>query len=503
MKRIIYLLVLCVAASLHSCIEDEGNYVYKDLVRLSVDSVKTAYSVRSMVDNLVIKPEITSSGDYNCIWMLYTGQVDPIIDTISTDKELDYPVTEDAGKYNLVLEVTDNQTGDAAYVTSSVEITTLYSTGWYVLKEIDGSTDLDLIASEEETMEDLFLNLHGQRMNGLPIDISYTPQYRYIDNDNVLYTNKPIIWVCSEDDLYMLETANLNIVRKHDELFYGPVPDETPYHVSFSLGNVYYTSSSGMYYVPTMTPSSGKFGSPLALENDTYKLGLQSYRANYSSMYWDEANCRFITINGTILRTFQDKDEYGETPRFVPNNMDCDLLLLDRTDTKGYSVLKKRSNGEVLVFELDMKSHDDWSPKFYNPINNINAALLPSNHGMASATLFAQNHKLAYIYYSDGKNINIFDFMTQTVRENVLSVNAGEQITFMKHLYWTGNTTDKGFEYLVVGTEHGDEYTLYFYELLGGAPDLNKEVRSVSGTGKIKDVQFVNSFVFWAQYPID
>ena len=502
MKKIIYLFVFCVIA-LHSCIDDEGNYVYQDLVRLDVDSVKTSYSVRSMVDHLVIKPEITSSGDYNCIWMLYTGQVNPVIDTISTEKELDYPVTEPAGSYRLVLEVADNQTGDATYVTSNVNISTLYSTSWYVLKEIDGATDVDLIASEEETMQDLFLNLHGERMEGLPIDISYTPSYRYIDKDNVLYRDKAVLWVCSEDNIYMLETANLNIVREHDELFYGPVPNEMPYHVGFTMGFAIYMSSAGVYYQPGMTMSSGKFGSPVMLENDDYQLGRLSCTFDRSFIFWDELNSRFIAMNNGTLRTFQDKDKKGDTPEIVPNNMNCDLLMLDRTTNAGYAVLKKRTSGELLVLELDKLAHDDWSPTFYNPINNLNAIRLSADHEMGRAIVFAQNHNLAYIYYTDGEKVNLFDFMTNSTREDLLPVNAGERITFMKHLYWTGDATNDGFEYLVVGTEHGEEYTLYFYELLGGVPDLDKEVISISGTGKIKDVQYVNSFVAFQQYPID
>ena len=487
-----------------SCIDDEGNYVYQDLVKLNVDSVKANYSVRSMVDNLVIKPEITSSGDYSCIWMLTHGSVDPVIDTISTEKELDYPVTEPVGDYTLILQVNDNQTGDATFITSSVNVTTLYSTCWYVLKEIEGATDLDLIASEEETMQDLFLNLHGERMEGKPIDISYTPSYRYIDKDNVLNRNKALIWVCSDVNLYMLETANLSIVYEHDELFYGSAPEETPYHIGFFSSYCVYLSSEGIYHLSTMTPTSGKFGSPLTLENDSYELGMQYFNFDRSTLLWDQANCRFMAENNSRLRTFQDEDEKGNTPEIVPNNMNCDLLHMDRTTNAGYAVLKDRETGEILVLELDKLASDDWTPKFYNPINNLNAIRLPADHDMSNATLFAQNHKLAYIYYTDGEKVNLFDFATQSVsREDIVPRKAGERITFMEHLYWTGNATNDGFEYLVVGTEHGDEYTLYFYELLGGAPDLDKEVVSVSGTGKIKDVQYVNSFRRFNQYPLD
>lgn len=513
MNKIIYSLFIFYSfIAFSSCIDDEGNYVYKDLIRVGVDSLEASYQVRTMVDHLVIKPEVTSNGDYECMWMMYSTktQVNPDIDTISYDKELNYLVTEPAGDYRLVLRVTDQATGDAVYTTAEVNVATIYSNGWYVLKDVGGQTDIDLITPEREKVENLFLNLLGNYMPGNPMDISYTPAYTYIDEESVKHMNEPILWVCSGEEVYMLKVADLSLVYKHDELFYGEVLPETPYHVCYGPGKSYfvYMSSAGIYYYHGMTPSSGKFGSPIRMD-DGYELGVQSYNMNRSTMFWDNLNSRFIALNNGSLRPFQDKNEKGEVQEIVPNNMNCDLLLLDRTSSAGYAVLKDRTTGELLIVELDPNTHDSFSPLFYNPINNKNAIRVPASSGMASATVFAQNHKLAYLYYSDGLQVNMIDFMTNTSREDIAPLEPGETVSYMKHLYWNpsvGSDKDK-FEYLVIGTTQGDNYTLSFYELLGGVPDKSKEIIRVSGTGKIKDVQFLSSqmsmFTNFNEYPLD
>ena len=513
MKKLIYIFsIFCSFSLLHACIEDEGNYVYEDLIKLSVDSLKESYQVRSMVDNLVIIPEITSSGDYNCLWMMYPQAIaNPEIDTISTDKELNYPVTESAGTYSLVLCVTDNQTGDAAYETTTVNVSTIYTDGWYILKEIDGATDMDMFTFDGEKIENLLSNIFDNHMEGLPMDISYTPAYTYIDKEYVKHNNDQVFWVCSDQNVYMLKLADMSMIYEHDELFYGDAPIETPYHIGFGAMKSYYTymSSNGLYYYHGMTPSSGKFGSPLSLD-DGYELGLPMCNMERSTLYWDQLNSRFIALNNGSLRPFQDKNEKGDTVKILPSNMNCDLLMLDRTSSKEYAVLKERTTGEILALELDPWAHDNWSPLFYNPINDKNAVRLPASHEMATATHFAQNHNLAYIYYAKDNSVNMLDFLTSEIRENdIITFGTNECVTFIKHLFWKPMAPyeDEKFEYLVVGTNHGDEYTLYLYELLGGVPDKSKEVIVFSGTGKIKDVQFISSqmnmFTGFSQYPID
>ena len=301
MKQLTYILfIISFTLAYTSCIEDEGNYVYEDLVRLSVDSVKESYQVNTMIDHLVIKPEIMGSGDYNCLWMLYPAQiVNPTIDTISNEQELDYLVTENAGDYFLILQVEDKQTGDAAFVQSTINIATLYSNGWYVLKEIEGVTDMDMITPNmQDKAEDLFLNTYGERMPGIPIDLSYTPAYTYIDNDNVKKYNIPVLWICSEDDVYMLNATSMNLIFRHDELFYGDIPTEIPYHVCFGPSKSYYVymSSLGIYWFHGATPSSGKSLSPEIPPGNGCRTATATRPPmnSLSRWHWPSPNCTWI-----------------------------------------------------------------------------------------------------------------------------------------------------------------------------------------------------------------
>ena len=509
MRKITYLL-LAFFASLQACIEDEGNYVYEDLVRLSVDSLQKSYQIRSMIDHLTIKPNITSSGDYNCCWMLYSlsDLANINVDTISQEKELNYLVTEPSGAYRLTLCVTDNQTGDALYTSAEVNIATVYNDGWYVLKEINEATDMDMFTLEDEKMENLFLNLFDSHMDGIPMDFSYTPAYTYVDKESIKHYNERILWVCSDQNVYMLKLADMALIYEHDELFYGDIPNDIPYHVSFGASRSYYLymSSAGIFFLHSASPSSGRFGLPASLENG-YALNPLSYNMNNSTVFYDDKNCRFIAMNNGNLRAFSDEDSEENIPAFVPNNLNCDVLMLDRTMNLGFAILKERTTGELLVLELTPSSHDSYSPTFSNPINANHSVRLPASHAMSSATHFALNHNMAYIYYTDGSRICLYDLYTHSIKENLITLNANEKISFLKHLHWnpSKNKDEDEFEYLVIGTTHGDEYTLHFYDLFAGEP--NKEVKTLSGTGKIKDVQFISTkmgmFASFSQYPLD
>ena len=51
-------------------------------------------------------------------------------------------------------------------------------------------------------------------------------------------------------------------------------------------------------------------------------------------------------------------------------------------------------------------------------------------------------------------------------------IGSGENIVFVANQFWnaSGSSDDK-FNYLIVGTQSGDNYKLYFYNINGGAPD--------------------------------
>ena len=57
---------------------------------------------------------------------------------------------------------------------------------------------------------------------------------------------------------------------------------------------------------------------------------------------------------------------------------------------------------------------------------------------------------------------------------------------------WPMPNPEKDFNYLIIGTQQGTAYKVYFYNMIGGKPYGNP-VYTIVGTGKLKQVQFVSS----------
>ena len=145
MKTINILLIsLLTATLLTGCFEDEGNYDYKDLPKVSID-IDEVYDI-ALGDVLHIEPKVTLSKEvtnYNLTyrWIL-EGEV------IGTERVLDW-VSDRYTKErsdNLVFEVTDVD-NDISYRTGiSFSITDKYDVdGYLVLAEKSGKKYLHLI----------------------------------------------------------------------------------------------------------------------------------------------------------------------------------------------------------------------------------------------------------------------------------------------------------------------------------------------------------------------
>ena len=52
----------------------------------------------------------------------------------------------------------------------------------------------------------------------------------------------------------------------------------------------------------------------------------------------------------------------------------------------------------------------------------------------------------------------------------------------------------------MIGTQAGDNYALYMYEIQGGQP-YGEPVHVVKGNGKIKQVRYVSQSITWAMIP--
>lgn len=115
----------------------------------------------------------------------------------------------------------------------------------------------------------------------------------------------------------------------------------------------------------------------------------------------------------------------------------------------------------------------------------------------AKASYFGLNGITAsYLYCVDAGHLYAMNFNDENMNEIELKpegIGSGENIVFVANQFWNvSGCSDDKFNYLIVGTQSGDNYKLYFYNINGGAPD-GKPLMTKEGKGKVKCIRFLNT----------
>lgn len=489
-KYFAYLLLLIF--SLEACYEDKGNYDYNPIAPIEMSGIKDEYTAISMVNRLQISPEFKDRENYHFVWTMFSNTiVQPRIDTLSTKPDLDYEVTQGADKYTLLLTLENKATGDRQFFTTTVIVNTKYSVGCYLLKEMDGQTDIDLITPDWELAENI-LKSTSTRLDGSPMSFSVCNEINYIGEDGEPNERVKTVWICSDRDVRMLRLENMEHVYDIHTMFYEEPANERPRNfVQFGgavgLG---YLSNNGFYYMMLVVQSAAhRFGLPLRLSNPESGEAVNCSPAKHvfggTSYYifYDESNCRFLLVKNAVMYRFQDTDYLGK-PGISPNNMNSELIYMGGTANNGYALMLDRNTQGKCVYELEKKEYDKYNGKLSSPL--LKRKDLTSSMKIVNGEVFGHNVTYPYIYSAIGNSLHLYDFLTNTEKTDILPGLEGK-ITLIRHL----NTPLPGLnasEYLVVATEQGGRYKIYFYEMIAGKPDLTKTPQMMQGEGRVANI---------------
>lgn len=77
-----------------------------------------------------------------------SNKIEIVLDTIGTNQVLDFPVNIKQGFYDLTFRVTNKSNKLEMYQVMSLSVVTKFSEGFYLLKDMGNSTDVDLHASD-------------------------------------------------------------------------------------------------------------------------------------------------------------------------------------------------------------------------------------------------------------------------------------------------------------------------------------------------------------------
>lgn len=456
---------------LFSCYKDKGNYKYSEINRVTITGLEKQYERYTNIDNLTISIELESTDkdvEYDYVWTISNSRDDNKKDTISTDKTLDYFVNLPPETYNLLLTATEKKTSIPHLFPAKLIVETRFTRGWYVLKEVDGYSELDL-HNETISLSDILTNYSEiGKMEGKPVSLGF-------QNGNfVIQTEKALNKIYKE---------TMSLVSDYAGLFID-TPTNVPKQLGFATQSMtnHIIDESGIYN------ATQKIGFPLRTSDEKpYLLTGYIGRNKDNLLHYDRLNCRFITniSSATVLMPFKNTVKDGSTPAWIPNDLDADLLYMDTRsrilykEVEAYAVLQKRSETkDRIVFSLDLSA----MTTLFNPIKK--GFLVPQGSGMYNATVFGVNMNYAALYYNNGNKLGLFDILTNT-QKDIYTFGSGEEITYITNFVYTGKQTPN-LDKIVVATHNNGNYKLYLFDILEGTPTGIPTV--YDGKGKVKEV---------------
>ena len=495
-----YLCIVATVCLLMACYSDDSTPLDNIQVNeIIVSGIESSYTMTAYVgDRLTINPifEGYDESELEFQWMLInekTGTTDSQNEKIEpemlgTDKNLDYEVNLPPGVYQIRLYTTVKASGLQTISYANLNVQTEFSKGFYILKETaDGNTELDLVTKDFDVAENLLTATQGSVMKGKPVNLCQNYIMYCINPDNDEMESVSAITICSDSkDFTVLRTNDLKQIFNKKNIGFEEMPaDEQVYGIYPSTIYTFMLTSKGIY----STSAAGSFGSPT-----TGQFGLPEPEVACSPYYYYDFNgygggvfwnpvTHSLTAydygqsSGPLIR--RDRTGADVTQNLINYDcLHCGFNFLNRT-SKGVFILKDGTTGNRYIIQTRGQSTSTYL--------DSNAQL--SGH-MATASYYATNGmSAAYTYCVDGGKLYACNLSTGNYEEVELQpqgIAAGETITFIANQFYYGS-----FDYFIIGTQNGQNYKLYFYEINGGAP-IGSPIQIVEGQGTVKKVRYMN-----------
>jgi hypothetical protein len=512
MKKINYLIAIMVLFTfLQGCYKDKGNYDYKALGTVTIDTTVTGFQSEFALyryDTLKINPAVHINGTlvsdekqvadkFDFTWSVFQGTVGSTLstrDTLAHTMNLNVPITKPEGIWIVLLTVKELSTRVETYLRFNVKVSEALSDGWVVLYERDGKTDAGLIVDDRSKKNivkfrlflDLVKSANGVSLDGKPIGLVHS----------VAPINSGEVLVASERDMVAVDKASFGKVFLFDNLFWTPpaakslkalvgnfqrkemvINNNRVHSVNFSSSGTYRTNKLG----PAMNGSYGE------LEN----WAASFYGANYDAVVYDKTNKKFmyVPLNGTAVI---DYPAQLATAQFNPASVGLDM---------------KASDWGLTNYEYSIMSGTDST---YLLISNFAAALptgvalrkinmsKPLNPGLATVTTMATASVGQYLLYGSGSNVYLFKYNSGVAAELAWSAPEGDVVTCVRlqKFYYPAFSASlmplaNQVVYIATWNEAAKTGKVYSYTIDPSSGAISKASERVTeGYGKVKDMSY-------------
>lgn len=446
-----------------------------------------AQSVISYAGNFLnITPEITTDypeSDLQYRWYLY---VDNSFDgagfrdmEIGQERNLNYEVNLASGAYVVVLEVKSMSTGYARYTRTSLNVSTEFSDGFYILKEADGKTDMDMVTANGLS-SDIISKVSGEPMRGTPVSLAVLYMQQYVNPDNNEMGVSNMLNIFTTEDYRAYRTEDMKQTFDHSTICYaGEANDDVYYNISNGANYGFLMSKKGISSKRMQGAnvlSTGKFSLPAI--NDEVTKHIQMLTCGRMGMaYWSN-------LQHGIRRT-DNNCSYATDVTSDPTGQEQCLA----------SGINRIGGVETVWFLSEEKS---TGKRYLYRISGMGALqekkeLSPSLHLAKASCVAGCGGSASYIYAVDNGKLYAYGWANDSEVEVALP-GVSEPIDYVTNQwFWVAGfgDTSYNFDNLIVGAHSGNGYKLYFFDSLVGGVPTKEAYRSVAGTGKVRCIRRV------------
>lgn len=490
MKTVLIIFTLCIACIGIACYEDEGNYDYTDKLEITVSGIQDAYNV-TVGESILLKPQITPvNREYEYFWgIVATNSANNSIDTISFEQNLDYKVSLRTGSYHLLFCVKDKATGIYAYERYNLIVGTETTDAWWILKENENGTDLDLI-TPTKTMPNFISTINGKQMAGAPVSLAFTLYYS--DFDSITNTNVKInsVFVASEQDIVALDYYSGKLIRDYDGMFYEFPKNRKVSHLFNGPSDIHAIVDNRIYTIPAI--SSGAHYTQFSIKVDgSYQLSSQYHAVGGKQpLLFDESSSSFCSVSrGTSLLMYTDNSGIS------PNNMGMELVFMGSRSpsiyTPGdvaYAIMKDKSKYYLTTIDATLANRINS-----NPIQEM--VEIPSTLGILNADFRTVNEDNDIIYYTKSNKVFACNLSTWEEIPQNLEIGSEETISYIEYIKFAPYGGEANwFDYIVIATHLDGQYKLYLHPIQAG--NIQPVEKVYTGEGKVKKALFIKLIQF-------
>lgn len=515
MSRMAWLCILLgVTIIQHSCFKDLGNYDYKVLDKVVIDTANMQmldrYSV-SRYEKFTLEPAVyfngtrltaTSDAPVDFYWTIGTvgtgAGVVYRLDTLARTIKLDAPIVQPAGSWTLMLTAKHRETQVETYMKFALIIEESITDGWMVLYERNGGTDIGLIANNRikkgytEGTEKLFLDVYssanGERLSGKPVSFKHSI-------GGIGFAGGGDIIVASENDA---KVVNLTFTKLFDfEDIFWTMPGGGK-NITFwksggsggSAGGEILINNDKVHRYVGGNRNLNKYQDPYTGTYGKLAAWVPDYLISYDALVYDQTNTCFLGVATMGVKLSKFPAQAANAP-FDINNTGMQMVASDYGYSNyEYSLMKSGNSYALLVSDLYTTnvSSTNIAKAYYDMSSSPNISNVTSVSAGTLGTVF---------YYSAGNAVYLFRPGSGNPATKVWEAPAGEVVTcvrIQKYYYTilisTGMLLNNNkIVYVSTWNESTQKGTVHqmVMDATNGAIDAGTD-RSYTGFGKIKDM---------------